>query len=76
MTDKPQGYAHLTAEISKLRRELAAVIEQRDKLAEALRSCMNGIQATADHLDSRDVPCGAYHAVLKQAHEALKECGK
>ena len=28
MTDKPQGYAHLTAEISKLRRELAAQKEQ------------------------------------------------
>jgi replicative DNA helicase len=46
---------------------------QRDKLADALRSCMNGVQALADQFDSVGIPCGAYHEALKQAHEALKD---
>ena len=47
MKDKP-GYAHLTAEIDKIKRELAAAIKQRDTLLVAfdkygqhLRKCIN-----------------------------------
>ena len=37
MKDKPQGYAHLTAKIDELKRELAEAIAQRDKAIAAKR---------------------------------------
>jgi hypothetical protein len=53
--------------------EMLVLGDERNKLAEALRSCMNGVQALVDNFDSVNIPCEAYHAALKQAHEALNE---
>lgn len=76
MKDKPQGYAHLTAEIDSLQEqlrlcnvdqfstaaELAAAVSQRDRLEVALKT----IEGHHNENDSwRDI-----------AREALKECGK
>ena len=61
MNDKPQGYAHLTAEIARLKRELAAAQAQRDKLAVALNKILYAYP---------DNP------FLQEMREVIKECGK
>jgi septal ring factor EnvC (AmiA/AmiB activator) len=69
MKDKPQGYAHLTAEIDSLERELAAAQAERDKLAAALKE-----QRT--QMDYPELPPAFAETMKRMIDAAMKECGK